>query len=234
MTLVAPKTILISPAGVRQGQVALAFAAAPRPFPAALEDPLDDLLEPGPRKRRRLTHLSPEDRMLRRKLKNRVAAQTARDRKKLHMTELEQVVADLEAENKRLQRENSSLRNVTGNLSKENSNLKEKLGLSASEGGVSTEAESVSESAVLCTPLQKETARTLFLWITHLMMLFLTSRTTSCSVSSSKSQTPSLRTIRRLLSTTTPQQRQHILQQIQRSSPKWWGPQQKSWNPSKN
>lgn len=35
-----------------------------------------------PRRRRKLTHLSQEEKILRRKLKNRVAAQNARDKKK--------------------------------------------------------------------------------------------------------------------------------------------------------
>ncbi|XP_028904531.1 LOW QUALITY PROTEIN: X-box-binding protein 1 [Ornithorhynchus anatinus] len=91
---------------------------------------------PGPsppqaRKRQRLTHLSPEEKALRRKLKNRVAAQTARDRKKARMSELEQQVVDLEEENQKLLIENQLLREKTHDLVMENQELRQRLGLDA-------------------------------------------------------------------------------------------------------
>ncbi|NXH91026.1 XBP1 protein, partial [Edolisoma coerulescens] len=83
------------------------------------------------RKRQRLTHLSPEEKALRRKLKNRVAAQSARDRKKARMTELEQQVVELEEENQKLLRENQLLRERTCTLVRENQELRCRLGLDA-------------------------------------------------------------------------------------------------------
>ncbi|XP_068677906.1 X-box-binding protein 1-like [Montipora foliosa] len=82
-----------------------------------------------PRKRKRLDNLSAEERALRRKLKNRVAAQTARDRKKARMTELEEMVAHLEKENKALRLDNESLRKHSEAVAVENSELRVRLGL---------------------------------------------------------------------------------------------------------
>ncbi|GAA6218627.1 X-box-binding protein 1 [Lates japonicus] len=84
---------------------------------------------PPIRKRQRLTHLSPEEKALRRKLKNRVAAQTARDRKKAKMGELEQQVLELELENQKLHIENRLLREKTNGLLTENEELRQRLGL---------------------------------------------------------------------------------------------------------
>uniref|UniRef100_A0A4W2F7P3 X-box-binding protein 1 n=1 Tax=Bos indicus x Bos taurus TaxID=30522 RepID=A0A4W2F7P3_BOBOX len=86
---------------------------------------------PQARKRQRLTHLSPEEKALRRKLKNRVAAQTARDRKKARMSELEQQVVDLEEENQKLLLENQLLREKTHGLVVENQELRQRLGMDA-------------------------------------------------------------------------------------------------------
>ncbi|XP_028433445.1 LOW QUALITY PROTEIN: X-box-binding protein 1 [Perca flavescens] len=84
---------------------------------------------PPIRKRQRLTHLSPEEKQLRRKLKNRVAAQTARDRKKAKMGELEQQVLELELENQKLHIENRLLRDKSNGLMTENEELRQRLGL---------------------------------------------------------------------------------------------------------
>uniref|UniRef100_A0A669PIY4 X-box-binding protein 1 n=1 Tax=Phasianus colchicus TaxID=9054 RepID=A0A669PIY4_PHACC len=85
--LLFPGDAAESAAGRRLSVVLPAGAA-----PGSMEAP------PPARKRQRLTHLSPEEKALRRKLKNRVAAQSARDRKKARMTELEQQVVELEEE----------------------------------------------------------------------------------------------------------------------------------------
>ncbi|XP_008568050.1 PREDICTED: LOW QUALITY PROTEIN: X-box-binding protein 1 [Galeopterus variegatus] len=94
-----------------------------------LRGPQDTTSHPQARKRQRLTHLSPEEKALRRKLKNRVAAQTARDRKKARMSELEQQVVDLEEENQKLLLENQLLREKTHGLVVENQELRQRLGM---------------------------------------------------------------------------------------------------------
>ncbi|XP_046283208.1 LOW QUALITY PROTEIN: X-box-binding protein 1 [Marmota monax] len=139
----APKVLLLS------GQPAAAAAAG---APAGSALPLmvpgqrgatPEAASGGPpqaRKRQRLTHLSPEEKALRRKLKNRVAAQTARDRKKARMSELEQQVVDLEEENQKLLLENQLLREKTHGLVIENQELRLRLGMDALVAEEETEA----------------------------------------------------------------------------------------------
>ena len=86
---------------------------------------------PQARKWQRLMHLNPEEKVLQRKLKNRVAAQTARDWKKAQMSELEQQVVDLEEENQKLLLENQLLQEKTHGFVVENQELRQRLGMDA-------------------------------------------------------------------------------------------------------
>lgn len=79
------------------------------------------------RKRQRLDHLSREEKIMRRKLKNRVAAQSARDRKKARMDELEDQVTQLQADRAALLEENRLLRKRLEQFERENQRLNKKL-----------------------------------------------------------------------------------------------------------
>merc|ERR1712109_57059 len=88
------------------------------------------------RKRANLDHLTPEERLMRRKLKNRVAAQTARDKKKAQTDEMELLIQQLKTdrqkmleENSRLQAVNTQLQIDNAALQQENSDLKSRLGM---------------------------------------------------------------------------------------------------------
>merc|ERR1719431_2444687 len=92
------------------------------------------------RKRANLDHLSPEERLMRRKLKNRVAAQTARDKKKAQTDEMEQMIQQLKEDRQRVLEENSRLQAVNtqlqldnASLQQENTELKTKLGMGTTD-----------------------------------------------------------------------------------------------------
>ncbi|KAF5906371.1 X-box-binding protein 1, partial [Clarias magur] len=147
---------------------------------------------PPLRKRQRLTHLSPEEKALRRKLKNRVAAQTARDRKKAKMGELEQQVLELEHENQKLHLENQVLRDRTSELMNENVELRQRLGLDTLvrkekvlESGASDLVllNGSSESAALrlrVPPQQVQAQQSSKLRSSPWILTFLTLQTLSC------------------------------------------------------
>lgn len=81
------------------------------------------------RKRKKLDDFTPQEKMIRRKLKNRVAAQNARDRKKERLEQLEIIVTRLEKENKELKRSNEELRVNMNNLMTQNKKMRLKLGM---------------------------------------------------------------------------------------------------------
>ncbi|PIK49281.1 hypothetical protein BSL78_13846 [Apostichopus japonicus] len=140
-----------------------------RPRPACLTY-LDPKPNVGPRKRQRLNHLSPDEKLMRRKMKNRVAAQTARDRKKALMERLEDKIYEFELQQSRLVEENSTLRSRNQKLEAENKELRKRLGLDEMDTDsqctdetfhvtVKEEAESPESAALDVPPQQEQTQR---------------------------------------------------------------------------
>lgn len=145
----------------------------------------DELNNGNPsKKRRRLTYLSPEERLLRRKLKNRVAAQIARDKKKAKMSELEEMIANLEERNRELQSENQKLRKEVKAANEEKELLREQIG-----GTITRRCKGeVTESAVLEFSLPKERPLPPLQLIAQLFMMIMTINLICCSSSLTKSR----------------------------------------------
>ncbi|KAF5291177.1 hypothetical protein FQA39_LY14419 [Lamprigera yunnana] len=102
---------------------------------------------PIPRaKKRRLDHLSWEEKIQRKKLKNRVAAQTSRDRKKAKMEEMEQALHHVMKECKELRNANKRLSEENAKLKKSNCNCNQNR---------SVECDVQSRSAASVNPLPK-------------------------------------------------------------------------------
>lgn len=178
-----------------------------------------------PRKRKRLTHLTPEERMLRRKLKNRVAAQTARDRKKAKMTDLEQMIQLLEEQNRELKQDNAELRKRTDCLAEENLKLRERLG----EVDTTVKEEPMScESAVLLVSLPQGQALVLSLLMRQLMTV-LSMMSLTCFLAYSTNSTKVLAPLQ-----LKPHSKISQVPVSYHHNLKWWGSHQRNWNPSMN
>ncbi|CAG2121593.1 unnamed protein product [Medioppia subpectinata] len=91
------------------------------------------------RKRQRLDHLSHEEKLMRRKLKNRMAAQSARDRKKVKMNDLEREAIVVAKQRNALLIQNKKLKQSNESLEKQNIELKRRLGLLESKPSVKRE-----------------------------------------------------------------------------------------------
>lgn len=206
---------------------------------------------PPVRKRQRLTHLSPEEKALRRKLKNRVAAQTARDRKKAKMGELEQQVLELELENQKLHIENRLLREKTNGLLTENEELRQRLGLDTldskekvqvmlSTGNDADLGIGSSESAALrlrVPPQQVQAQQSLNLKTSQWIQIVLTLQTMSliCYWAFWTSLTQSY--FSSLVNQTARSRRSCCSEGVSQYLPphlQLWGPHQLSWRPLMN
>lgn len=104
------------------------------------------------RKRQRLDHLSQEEKLMRRKLKNRMAAQSARDRKKVKMQDLEIEVTAMSKEKNELLNENKALRLKNALLERQNEELLQRLSQLSEKQSI--KAQEVSESSKWCETLE--------------------------------------------------------------------------------
>jgi len=139
------------------------------------------------RKRQRLDHLSQEEKLMRRKLKNRMAAQSARDRKKVKMQDLEEEVAIIAKERNALLNQNSALKLKNQALEQENKELMRRLGLLSQKPSIEVQevrsescewSETFESAELICGPQQKEQVthpsnRSLQTIVRPLMMLFV-------------------------------------------------------------
>lgn len=202
-------------------------------------------ISPAPiRKRQRLDHLTNEEKMLRRKLKNRVAAQCARDRKKARMSSLEDQVLTLENEKEELLRQNLILKQCNEKLEKENLELKKKLEENSVKQSEQLRTVSVKKEDDDCGsfehalpingPLQKGQDlhfHTLLMkqfvclqMIVNLMTFLTCYNSVMKNFYKTQLFLPPL------------EMKQQTQKSIQKKDPmiKWWGPHQQNWNPSKN
>lgn len=138
------------------------------------ESVLDESIsgESKPKKRCRLTHLTAEEKLMRRKMKNRIAAQNARDRKKVRMDHLEVTIKELQEENKKLQLENKKLKEQTKQLVEENNKLKSSTNLKRKLNDVEENCGS-QESAVFLNIVSQQKRQTLNFNQQNLMILMM-------------------------------------------------------------
>lgn len=121
----------------------------------------EDSVKPRPkgrRKRDQLDDFTHEEKIIRRKLKNRVAAQTARDRKREQFSSLEVVVVKLQNDNSQLRKRNEELQFQVRQLTKQNEDLNRMLQLTPPQSPTRDSADEKTAvlprlSAMISTPV---------------------------------------------------------------------------------
>ncbi|XP_019878263.1 X-box-binding protein 1 isoform X2 [Aethina tumida] len=204
---------------------------------------------PTKSKKRRLDHLSWEEKIQRKKLKNRVAAQTSRDRKKAKMEQMEAALQELFAKNEAILEECERLKEANQRLAEENAELHNRLRTPCvnctAQNRLTGECEAESGSTVsLLRPRGTATHSAAALsrretraWL-RMGLLCLLYRICSTNSTTMSTLLP-LNNSRNLSSKTSPEtwklllKKQMLKEQYmnQLVTTKWWGRHQKNWNP---
>jgi len=188
-------------------------------------------------RKRSLEHLTYEERLLRKKLKNREAAQTSRDKKKAKMEDLEKALELLTRQNEELQNDLELVKMEKLDVQRENERLREELHSVTSERPLECPDGSAVSSR---NPLPKGNfhSRTSFLTLAILSILLHCSRkllTTAFGTGSSqKAWTHSPRTLCSLMSsytTSTPCLKYPNQRNLEGEVETWSRHHRLSWNP---
>lgn len=205
-----------------------------------------------PNRKRRLDHLTLEEKLQRKKLKNRVAAQSSRDRKKARLDDLEAEVRTLREKNEALTLQCHNLQLEKMQLASENQELRQKLsGLECNHQtlgvGCSTQVEPAEFSM---DPLPQGRAlqlalgpgsQVLTMWqVLKYCLLSQISSIVLMEICASltwmnwhKAYSEKLQNW--MQSTDSPVQRLELMDSRERVTiMKWWGRHQKTWKPIEN
>lgn len=184
-----------------------------------------------------LDHLTREEKTLRRKMKNRVAAQSARDRKKALFDDMKAQMDRLSKEKAELIAYNQTLKQKNDQLTAENLALKDAL----LKPKVETEGEangSVNSAAVINARQQRGQVplaqSEVFLVVSTLLMLTIYQLLATVNPRHRSTSRPAMKSVKDFSTHSSPRTYQATVQHLKPPLvPPWWGCHQSNWSPVK-